>query len=181
MTRKIGRLAAVALLALGGLGAGLLWAGEAPPPRDREITVTARQYAYDPPVIRVNKGDRITLKLVASDVTHGFFLEGHDLDVQSVPENPMMELRRPSEGEEYTPVEDVSFVADTPGKFRYRCSTTCGAMHPFMQGELVVEPNRAYPASVGLSIGLVLASLLYLATKDEEREGEPEEEEEEGR
>lgn len=160
--------AVMVLLAAGGTAAGALWAGSAPPPRDRTISITARRYGYDPPTVHVNQGDRITLKLAAADVTHGFFLEGYDINAQLTPENPFFLLRRPSEGEdaEGTRVEEVQFTANRTGKFHYRCSVTCGSMHPFMQGEFVVEPNRAYPSSVGLSIGLVLGMFVYFAGQE---------------
>lgn len=152
------------LLAAAGAAAGALWVGPTPEPRERTITITARQYAYDPPVIRVNRGDTITLRLVAVDATHGFFLEGYDIDARVVPENPVFVVHHPSEPDsEGARVEELQFTADRAGKFRYRCSITCGSMHPFMQGELVVAPNRAYPASIGLSIGLVLGMLVYFA------------------
>lgn len=182
MTRKIVTVGLMVLVVAAAAWAGLAWAGSAEPPRDREFTITARQYAYDPPVIRVNVGDRVTLKLAATDVTHGFFLEGHDIDARIVPQNPKIFLRQAEHhgaeeheaeaGPVYTPVDEITFVADREGKFRYRCSLTCGAMHPFMQGELVVEPNRAYPVSVALSIGLALATMLFLAMKDPDEDGE---------
>lgn len=167
MSRTI-RITALAVFLTGaGLGGGLLWAGDAAEPVDRTITVKARQYAFEPPVIRVNRGDRITLRLVSKDVTHGFYLEGHDIDARIVPESPVFKVRHPSRGENYKTVDHVRFVAGAEGKYRYRCSITCGSMHPFMQGELIVGPNRAYPASVGLSVGLVLATLTWLGTREQ--------------
>jgi cytochrome c oxidase subunit 2 len=152
----------VGLLLLAGGGAGLLFAHlQRAPAQERSFTITARQYAYDPPVVRVNRGDRVTIRLVATDVTHGFFLEGYDLDAKFRPENPSFWVRHPSQGEkEYEEVEEISFVANRTGKFRYRCSITCGYMHPFMQGELIVRPNYLYSASLGLAVALAGAMLL---------------------
>lgn len=150
------------LLLLGGL-AGFLSAhfGQAAA-RPRSIVITAHKYAYDPPILRVNRGDQVRIRLVAKDVTHGFYLEGYDLDAKVRPDNPTFWLRHPSQGEEYQEVEEISFIAHRPGKFRYRCSITCGYMHPFMQGELIVSPNYLYPASVGLSLALAVGMLLIL-------------------
>ena len=148
------------LLLLGGL-AGFLYAhfGQAPP-QQRTFTITAHKYAYDPPVLRVNRGDRVQIRLVAKDVTHGFYLEGYDLDAKARPDNPTFWLRRPSQGQAYEEVEEINFVANRTGKFRYRCSITCGYMHPFMQGELIVRPNYLYFTSVGLSLALGVGTLL---------------------
>jgi heme/copper-type cytochrome/quinol oxidase subunit 2 len=148
------------LVLLGGLG-GLLFATiHRAPPQDRSVTITAHKYAFDPPVLRVNRGDRIHVRLVAKDNTHGFYLEGYDLEAKARPENDTFWARHPSQGGDYKEVEEISFVASRPGKFRYRCSITCGYMHPFMQGELIVRPNYLYSTSVGLSLGLALGMLL---------------------
>ncbi|MFQ5722951.1 MAG: hypothetical protein ACE5G6_00560 [Terriglobia bacterium] len=160
----------LALLLLLGAGAGLLVAhlGRAAP-QERQLTITAHKYAFDPPVVEVNRGDRITLRLVAKDVTHGFYLEGYDLDAKARPENNTFWVRHPSVGsEEYEEVEKLTFVADRTGKFRYRCSVTCGYMHPFMQGELIVRPNYLFSASVGLTLALGLGLLLVIRRPPEE-------------
>ncbi|MFQ5662643.1 MAG: hypothetical protein ACE5HL_02280 [Terriglobia bacterium] len=151
----------VGLFLLFGGGAGGLFAHlgrEAP--GERTFTLTAHKYAYDPPVLRVNRGDRVRIRLVAKDVTHGFYLEGYDRDAKVRPENPTFWVRRPSQGEDYQEVEEISFVANRTGKFRYRCSITCGYMHPFMQGELIVRPNYLYSSSIGLALGLAVGMLI---------------------
>lgn len=159
------------LVLLGG-AAGFLpaYLGQTPP-QERNLTITAHKYAYDPPVLRVNKGDRIRIRFVAKDVTHGFYLEGYDLDAKARPENPTFWVRRPSSGEEYKEVEEISFVAHRSGKFRYRCSITCGYMHPFMQGELIVGPNYLFSTSVGMSLALAAGMLLVFRLHDPR--GEP--------
>ncbi len=150
--------AGTGLLLLGFL---LMLGWRRPEPVERSITVEAQKYGYTPAVINVNKGDRITLRLKAKDVTHGFFLEGYDLDAKARPEMPTFWVRQPSKGNDYQSVEEIHFVAAREGKFRFRCSTTCGYMHPFMQGELIVEPNRLFPVSVGLSVFLTVVSMLW--------------------
>jgi heme/copper-type cytochrome/quinol oxidase subunit 2 len=139
---------------------------ESSEPQEQLITVRARQYAYDPEVIRVDRGDTVRLRLISEDVVHGFYLEGHDLDVRILPLEPEVELRRPSAPGKVEKVEEVVFAADTEGKFRYRCSRTCGYMHPFMQGELIVEPNRLLPTSMGLAVGLLLGALVVAAGRE---------------
>ena len=150
------------LLLLGGAG-GLLTAhlGQGAP-QERSLTITAHKYAYDPPVLELNRGDRVHIRLVAKDVTHGFYLEGYDLDAKARPENDTFWLRHPSQGEEYEEVREMNFVANHTGKFRYRCSITCGYMHPFMQGELIVRPNYLYSTSVGLLLALAVVMLLNI-------------------
>ena len=144
---------------------GLLGVKKAPGPAKRTILIKARKYSYNPPVIRVNRGDEITLKLESEDVTHGFYIEGYDIDAKVRSETPHFWLRHPSKGQEYEVVEEIRFIANRKGKFRYRCSITCGTFHPFMQGEFIVEPNYAYPASIGLVIGLAISCIVYFKRK----------------
>jgi heme/copper-type cytochrome/quinol oxidase subunit 2 len=131
-------------------------------PQERNITITAHKYAYQPSVLTVNRGDRVHIRFLAQDVTHGFYVEGYNLDAKARPQNPTFWLRRPSGAEDYEEVDEISFVADHAGKFRYRCSITCGYMHPFMQGELIVKPNYLYSTSLGLLLALAVGMLWTL-------------------
>lgn len=139
-------------------------------PQERYFTIKAKKYSFTPEVIRINRGDKITLKLGSEDVTHGFYLEGHDLDCKVRPEMPSFWVRHPSKTKDYgEPVDEVVFIADKPGKFRYRCSIGCGSFHPFMQGEMIVEPNYLFPVSIGLVIGLTIACVVYFKGTNEPR------------
>jgi heme/copper-type cytochrome/quinol oxidase subunit 2 len=156
--QRAGRVA-LALLVV-GTPAALGWAfgSRAAPPRERTVEVMARSYAFDPPVLRVNRGDTLRLRFASVDVVHGFYLEGHDLDVTITPLRRQVEVRRGGAPAER--MEEVVLTAERSGKFRYRCSQTCGAMHPFMVGELVVAPNRLFPGAAGLAVGLLGGALL---------------------
>jgi heme/copper-type cytochrome/quinol oxidase subunit 2 len=111
-----------------------------------EITINASQFAFDPPVLRVNRGDRVVLTVRATDVVHGLHLDGYDLDVRVEPGTS----RR------------VEFVADRAGKFRYRCSVSCGNLHPFMIGELIVAPNDLFWRAIGLMLIASGTTLVWL-------------------
>ena len=115
-------------------------------PVTHELSMTADQFSFDPPVLRVKQGDRIRLTLQAADVVHGFYLDGHDIAVRVEPG-----ISR-----------QVEFVADQVGKFRYRCSVSCGTLHPFMIGELVVGPNLVLARASGLMLVALAATLFYL-------------------
>ena len=115
-------------------------------PATRQVTINADQFAFDPPVLRVNRGDRVRLTLQATDVVHGFYLDGYGIGTRVEPGIS----------------QQVEFVADRVGKFRYRCSVSCGTLHPFMIGELVVGPNLTYARAVGLTLVVLGATLFYL-------------------
>ena len=102
--------------------------------KERHIELRAKRYAYTPNVIKVNKGDRIILKLISEDVTHGFFLDGYGIEFYVHP------------GE----TREVAIKADKAGKFIFRCSKTCGEFHPYMVGYLKVGPNSRYFAGIFL-------------------------------
>jgi heme/copper-type cytochrome/quinol oxidase subunit 2 len=115
-------------------------------PVTHEVTMTADQFAFDPPVLQVNQGDRVRLTLKAADVVHGFYLDAYGLKTRVEPGVS----------------QQVEFVADRSGKFRYRCSVSCGGLHPFMMGELVVSPNRPFVRAIGLTLVAVAGTLVYL-------------------
>ena len=115
-------------------------------PRSRHVTISAQQFAFDPAVLHVNRGDHVTLTLKASDVVHGLYLDDYGIDVRVEPGVS----------------QQVEFVADRTGKYRYRCSVACGTLHPFMIGELVVHPNQPFYRAVGLALVTLAATLFYL-------------------
>jgi heme/copper-type cytochrome/quinol oxidase subunit 2 len=155
---RLAKLGVVVLLVVGTGAVGGMVLQPSAPPQERRVKMTARQYAFDPAVLRVNKGDTVRLRITSLDVIHGLYLEAFDINVKIIPDSPYLELSHPSRPDEPAEkVEEVVFVADKTGKFRYRCSHTCGSMHPFMQGELVVAPNRLLGSGVGGLIGLLLA------------------------
>lgn len=117
------------------------------------ITLEARSFAFEPEVIRVNRGDRVVLVLESVDVTHGVYLDGYGLEALSEPGH---EAR-------------FEFVADRLGKFKYRCSVSCGTLHPFMIGELIVRPNIPYWRAVALALLAAAGSVAYLWQRGQSR------------
>ena len=103
-------------------------------PQERTFQIDARQYAYSPSELLVNPGDIVTFELVSTDVVHGLYLDGYGISVEADP------------GQTAT----LTFVADRPGSFRFRCNVTCGAMHPFMIGKLTVGANHWLYRGFGL-------------------------------
>jgi len=130
----------------------------------KEFYIKARQYAYEPAKITINKGDEVHIKLASLDVVHGFFLEGYDIDAQIEPGVNKFKFRHPSQGREFTDANEIVFTAEHTGKFRYRCSHTCGTMHPFMQGEMIVNPNYPFLAGTGGAVGVFISTVIVMFT-----------------
>ncbi len=118
-------------------------------PQERTFRIDARQYAYSPSELKVNTGDKVTFQLVSTDVVHGLYVDGYDISIEADP------------GQTKT----LSFVADKPGSFRFRCNITCGAMHPFMIGKLNVGSNNWLFRSLGLATLAVFGALISIKQK----------------
>jgi heme/copper-type cytochrome/quinol oxidase subunit 2 len=118
--------------------------------QSRTFRVEAGQYAYSPGDVRVNPGDTVTIELVSTDVVHGLYVDGYDLEVTG---DPGQTAR-------------LTFVADRAGSFRLRCNVTCGAMHPFMIGKLHVGRNEMLMRGGGMLFLAALAVALFPGSKD---------------
>ncbi len=83
----------------------------------------ARQFEFEPNIIRVKKGDLVRIEITSEDVVHGFALPAFGINVPVRPEQTTV----------------VEFVADKTGNFEFYCSIYCGAGHAQMRGTLIVE------------------------------------------
>ena len=110
-------------------------------PTERHFRVEARSFEYNPAVLRANPGDRVTIELIPMDVVHGIYIDGYNLEFHADPGQ----------------TGELTFIANRPGTFRFRCSVTCGALHPFMIGKLQVGPNSLLWRGAGLATLAALA------------------------
>jgi polyferredoxin len=132
------------------------------PVTDREISIVARQWGFAPHRFFVNTGDAVELSLISVDVVHGFYLEGHEIEAEIRPGAVGFRVRNPSVDDDFHEVETIRFIAGLPGKYRYRCAVTCGTLHPFMQGEMIVRPNLPYRAGVVGACGVTLSAFAMM-------------------
>ena len=110
-------------------------------PVERTFQIKASQFAYSLAILSVNPGDQVTIELLATDVVHGLSIDGYKLETTS---DPGQTAR-------------LTFVADRQGTFRFRCTVTCGNLHPFMIGKLQVGQNEL------LWRGVLLAGVAIIA------------------
>ncbi len=108
------------------------------------IELRAERYSYTPNIIKIAKGDVVTVRLISVDVTHGFFLDGYEVNLFAAPGKP----------------QEITFRATKAGKFSFRCSRTCGEFHPYMSGYLRITPN--IPLFSGLSVIALLCAIFLL-------------------
>lgn len=113
-------------------------------PVERVYRIEASRFAYSPSILKVNQGDQITLEMVSTDVVHGLAIDGYDFEVTT---DPGQTAR-------------LTFTANRSGTYRFRCSVTCGPLHPFMIGKIQVGENILWWRAAGLSL-LAVAAVLW--------------------
>ncbi|MBI4561618.1 MAG: cupredoxin domain-containing protein [Candidatus Rokubacteria bacterium] len=122
-----GRLAGIALLA--ALAGGfLLLSGFLVRPRggsEVDVPLTVQKFAFSPARISVEAGDRVRVRVLAEDVTHGFQLLHFGVNAGAIKTGT---------------TKVVEFTPDRPGEFPFYCSVRCSPLHMALMGTLVVEP-----------------------------------------
>jgi len=143
----LGATALASALLFAVVALALYWS--TPAPQERTITLTAKRFAYEPNIIEVNRGDRVTVLLRSTDVHHGFYLDDYEHEMTARP------------GQDGA----VRFVADRSGRFVFRCSMTCGPFHPYMVGYLRVKPDLRLLGSLWVFGSLLVLALVSLRTR----------------
>ena len=103
--------------------AGCHKAPPAPAVSEVNIPVLMKQWDILPHEIRVHKGALVHLHVTTADVQHGFDVRGLNI---SEPVNPHQ-------------TTDITFRADTPGKYTVECGILGGRGHDDMEATIVVE------------------------------------------
>jgi cytochrome c oxidase subunit II len=91
-------------------------------PAEREIHITAKNFAFTPDTITLKKGEPVVLVLSSQDRKHGFSLRGFGIRTDV---NPGGSAR-------------VRFTPNKTGKFTFSCDIFCGEGHEEMTGTVVV-------------------------------------------
>jgi heme/copper-type cytochrome/quinol oxidase subunit 2 len=117
-------------------------------PAERTFHIDASRFEYNPSVIKVNPGDKVTIELEATDVVHGLAIDGYNLQTSADPGQPA----------------SLTFIANRQGLYRFHCTVTCGNMHPFMTGKLVVGQNSFFWRALAL-VGLAIAAAAWMGRR----------------
>ncbi|MCQ9206882.1 MAG: cupredoxin domain-containing protein [Omnitrophica bacterium] len=119
---------------------------------EKIFEIKAKKFSYNPSVINVRKGDRVKIRLISEDVTHGLYIDGYELNTRAFP------------GQDGS----ISFVADKRGRHAFRCSVTCGEFHPYMIGYLNVGPNARFYVFMFLTLFLAAGSFGLIIFRKED-------------
>ena len=87
------------------------------------VSLTARQWSYDPPSITLKMGETVILELTSADVHHGFNLPELNVRADAI---PGMKSR-------------TKLTPDKAGTFAFHCDYYCGSGLEGMEGEVVVQ------------------------------------------
>lgn len=92
---------------------------------DGSVTVTyvAGMFFWLPAEVRVPAGRKITFRLSAMDVTHGFQVAGTNINTMVIPGY----------------VAQLSYTFERPGEYLIVCNEYCGTGHHTMGGRIIVE------------------------------------------
>lgn len=113
------------------------------PPQDQNVQVinlTAKKYQFDPMPLHIKKGQKIQLRVTATDHDHGVkistFPDGADHKgpaglVFTSPED----CWKIKKGQTVT----IEFVAQTAGTYIFKCCVDCGIGHRRMKGEIIID------------------------------------------
>jgi len=111
------------LLALAGVGAGLVLQRVAAQAAPREIEITAQRFHFTPNRIALKAGEPVLLKIRALDFAHGFYIPDIDRRMDLIPGR----------------VVEFAFTPANPGTLHFLCDNFCGDGHEGMDGVFEVS------------------------------------------
>ena len=89
-----------------------------------EAHVVSKMWAFKPGKLKIPKGSVVDFYLTSTDVVHGFYIDGTDVNLTAIP----------------NAVNYAQARFDKPGKFQIICHEFCGSGHHDMVGFLEVTP-----------------------------------------
>ncbi len=102
------------------ISAGLALRAEMAPPSVVEIS--AKRFAFTPSEITLKKGEPVTIRMTASDHSHGLFIKALGLDLDASPGQP----------------DQATITPKETGRFLAICDDYCGSGHGNMKMTIVV-------------------------------------------
>jgi heme/copper-type cytochrome/quinol oxidase subunit 2 len=110
-------------------------------PPAKSVTLTAKNFQFDPAIIHIKVGQKVRLFVTAPDSTLGLRINPFPDDARgSTPPGlyfvfgeDCWKLRK---GETLP----IDVVGDTPGTYTYTCCKGCGKEHKSMKGQIIVDP-----------------------------------------
>lgn len=113
---------------------------EKPP---RIISVTAKDFDFEPAVIHMKVDERVELDVTSSDKTHGIRITTFP-DGARVNTAPGLSF---ANGEDCWKLKkgemvEIGVVPTEPGTYIFTCCKLCGSGHKKMRGQIIVDPQQ---------------------------------------
>jgi cytochrome c oxidase subunit 2 len=113
---------------------------ETPP---RIISVTAKDFDFEPAVIHMKVDERVELDVTSSDKTHGIRISTFP-DGARVNTAPGLSF---ANGEDCWKLKkgemvEIGVVPTEPGTYTFTCCKLCGSGHKKMRGQIIVDPQK---------------------------------------
>ncbi|MCB9455673.1 MAG: cytochrome C oxidase subunit II [Anaerolineaceae bacterium] len=97
-----------------------------------EAHIVAQMWLYNTgdvvdgvPTVRVPQGAVVTFNVASKDVTHGFYIEYHNVNIMVIPGQ----------------ISRATVTFNRPGTYRIVCHEYCGNGHHNMNAQVIVEPS----------------------------------------
>ena len=94
-----------------------------PESSDVVIEISSKQWEFEPNQIIVQQGQTVVIRLVSTDVPHGFAIDEYNIYTFVPPGQTV----------------DISFIAKDQGVFEIFCNIFCGEGHSTHRGQLIVR------------------------------------------
>lgn len=89
-----------------------------------EAHVVSKMFSFKPSPLKVPRGATVDFYLTSTDVVHGFYIDGTDVNLMAIP----------------NAVNYAQARFDRPGRYQVICHEFCGLAHQDMVGEIEVTP-----------------------------------------
>ena len=107
----------------------------------RVITMTAKDFEFDPAEIHLKVGEKVRLQVISSDRTHGIHISAFpDGAKANTPPGLAFTLGEDCWKLQKGVAVPVDIEATEPGAYSFLCCKSCGSGHKRMRGRIYVAP-----------------------------------------
>ena len=98
-------------------------------PKEYELQMVARMWAFQPSVVRLPKGSTVNMYLTSQDIIHGFKIQQKNVNLMAAP----------------GAINYIKVTFDEAGEYNFACHEFCGAAHHTMAGRIVIDDDISEP------------------------------------
>lgn len=104
------------------------------------VEITADKYEFASAEVHVKKGTFVRLKMTSVDKAHGLKLDAYPEGAPQTGDPGLRFEQSPDTGKiKKSESGEITFLAEKPGVYEFKCSVVCGFGHGRMKGKLIVD------------------------------------------